>query len=143
MLVCRCAILMVELDSQPRFDLADLLAGGGGVVNRPRWLGRAPHLDEPVVLDLGDIALLEALPDQRWVARESLEAEHGALRVEGLLRRGLLLGDTADFAELRERDASYREVPWWPPAAVAHAQGRWTGNDVERRRAEGRVLPGA
>ena len=139
----RCGILLVELDSRPRFTFAGLLAGGNGIDSAPRWLGRAPHLDEPVVLQLDDLALLQQLDPERWVARADLVADHGDDAIARLLAAGLLISDDDGHADARARDDAYRGVPWWPPAAIAHAHGRWTGNDVERRRAEGRVLPGA
>lgn len=138
----RCAILLVELDSRPRFDFASLLAGGNGITTSPRWLGRAPHLDEPVVLQLSDLAVLQGVDAEQWTPYRELVDLHGEQCVARLLALGLLIGDAEQHTSLREREAAYRDVPWWPPAAVAHAQGRWTGNDVERRRAEGRVLPG-
>ena len=44
MFLRRCALLLVELDQEPRFDFASLLRGGDGLDRSARWRVLAPHL---------------------------------------------------------------------------------------------------
>ncbi|HEX5693462.1 MAG TPA: putative peptide maturation dehydrogenase [Arenimonas sp.] len=128
----RCAHLAVTLDTQPRFAFAALLSGGDGLDRRPRWLAHAPHLPDPVTVDLAMLALLEALDDD-WRPRAELEAQFAPALVARLVATGLLLDDGPDSARDRDADQATRDIAWWPPALMAQAQGAWAGVDIEQR----------
>ena len=134
-------MLFVELDEQPRFELAVLLAGGDGIGGAPRWLAHAPHLDAPVEVNLAQLAVLQSVPRDEALDLAALQARHGEAPLRALLEAGLLLADTSDPAGLA-RDAAAREVHWWPQALLAHAGGAWTGVDVQSRREAG-LMPSA
>ena len=131
----RCAHLMVELESEPRFDFNDLLAGGDGLDRRAAWLAHAPHLPGPVPVTLAMLAVLEAVDAEAWQPREELEARFGAAMIAGLLDAGLLLGEAATPAAAA--DDAARAVAWWPPALLAQSRGAWRDVDVERRGEDG------
>jgi putative peptide maturation dehydrogenase len=137
--VRRCTGLFVELDEQPRFDLAGLLAGSDGLDRRPRWLAHAPALAQPVEVTLAQLALLQRLPAETTVARAALAADADV--VDGLLASGLLLAAAGTgAADLRDRAA--REMHWWPPALLAQTAGAWSDIDVAARREVG-AMPSA
>ena len=121
--------LLVQRRDRPEFSLEDLLRGGAGLHREPEWLALAPHLAEPQVLGLEDLAVLDTVPAE-GLAREELEARCNPQRVEALVASGLLIGDHPAHADLRERERRLRELAWWTPSAVAHAFGRWSGVDV-------------
>lgn len=131
----RCAHLMVELESEPRFDFNDLLAGGDGLDRRAAWLAHAPHLPGPVPVTLAMLAVLEAVDAEAWQPRADLEARFGAERVAALVDAGLLLDQSPTPAAAA--DAAARDVAWWPPALLAQSRGAWRDVDVERRGEEG------
>ena len=143
MRVRRCAHLMIELDQEPRFDVAMLLAGGDGLDRAPRWLAFAPHLPEPVPVTLDALALLQTVPRDDWTTVAALSAEHGAAAVDALLATGLLIGDDDAAADGRARDAAVRDVAWWTPALVAQAHGGWEEVDIEDRRGRGLTMSSA
>ena len=87
----RCAHLMVELESEPRFDFNDLLTGGDGLDRRAAWLAHAPHLPGPVPVTLAMLAVLEAVDAEAWKPRAELEARFGAEVIATLVDLGLLL----------------------------------------------------
>jgi putative peptide maturation dehydrogenase len=136
MLLKRCAVTFVELDQEPRFDLASVLGGGNGVDRSPRWLAHAPHLREPVVVDTGQLAVLQRISRDEPASRADLEAAHGEATIRTLLAAGLLLGDESDPDHLR-RDTNVREVPWWGPALIAQNAGGWDDIDVQALREHG------
>jgi putative peptide maturation dehydrogenase len=132
--------VFVELDDQPRFDFATLLAGSDGLDRTPRFLAYAAHLDQPVPVDVVQLVLLQklsALASSDW---QALCAEHDASALQGLLDLGLLIGEHADHDALRDRDVALRDVAWWPPAAIAHAHGRWQDVDIQARNEQGLML---
>lgn len=133
----RCAIVFAALDDSPAFDLDSLLAGGDGLAGSARWRVMAPHLSEPVEVDAGMLDLLARLPRDEAVARGALEAAHGAAMIDRLCAAGLLLeaGDAPGAAA----DAGFREVAWWPAAAMAHYAGAWASVDVQAEREAGRM----
>jgi putative peptide maturation dehydrogenase len=123
-------ILLVQRREAKDFDLADLLRGGVGVVSASQWVALAPHLDAEVVLELDDLAILDALPGEGSLPREALLARFDERRVDALVEAGLLLGEHEAHARLRERDAQLRATAWWAPAAVVQVFGRWADVDV-------------
>jgi putative peptide maturation dehydrogenase len=123
-------ILLVQRREAKDFDLTDLLRGGAGVVSTSQWVALAPHLDQEVKIELDDLAILDALPGEGTIPRESLLASFDERRVDALIEAGLLRGEHEAHAAFRERDARLRATAWWAPAAVVQAFGRWLDVDV-------------
>lgn len=139
MFLRRCAHLFVELDQEPRFEFATLLQGGDGLDRSARWRALSPHLAEPVTVSLAQLAILQGCAKDALLGYESLVAEHAEDDVRQLLESGLLMrADGADDGTAR--DATLREVAWWPPAAVAQAHGGWDGIDIQARNEVGLML---
>lgn len=136
----RCAHLMVELDQAPRFEFSTLLAGGDGIDRSPRWLAHAPHLPEPVVVGVADLAVLEAIGPEDWQPEERLVSVHGRDAIDRLRSTGLLVGDAPGPDPARELDDTARDIAWWTPALVAQAHGAWESIDIEARNARGQML---
>tara|TARA_R110002020_G_scaffold15245_7_gene54372 strand:+ start:7101 stop:8279 length:1179 start_codon:yes stop_codon:yes gene_type:complete len=135
----RCQHLFVELDQEPRFAFDTLLAGGDGMDRSPRWLAYAAHLDEPVPVALGQLALLQAVP-RDWTDEASLCDRHGEAAVHSLLALGLLISDADEHAGWRDRDDATRDIAWWPPALMAQAHGGWRDLDIQARGEQGLML---
>jgi putative peptide maturation dehydrogenase len=141
MFLRRCAYLLVELDQEPRFEFASLLSGGDGLDRAARWQAMAPHLAEPVTVSLAQLAILQDCDRDASLALDELVARHGEDEVRHLLDAGLLLrGDADDDDAVAARDATLRDIAWWPPAAVAQAHGGWEGIDIEARNEVGLML---
>ena len=136
----RCAMLLIELDQQSRFEFATLLAGGDGLDRRPRWLAYAPHLETPVEVNVAEMAALETIAAQEWVLADTLREAHGAAVIDGLLAKALLLGDHAAHEALRACDERAHSIAWWPPAAIAQAQGGWSEIDIQARDERGLMM---
>jgi putative peptide maturation dehydrogenase len=137
----RCAQLFVELDQEPRFDFTTLLHGGDGLDRSARWLAFAPHLREPVAVTLAQLAILEGCDREKGAAVDELVAAHGEPAVRELADAGLLLPvEPAPDDDRAARDATLREIAWWPPAAVAQAHGGWDGIDIQARNEVGLML---
>ena len=134
--VRRCAITFVELDQEPRFDLPSVMRGGDGVDRGARWLAHAPHLPEPVVVELAQMQVLQQVPRDADVPLDELAAAHGEAVVRSLLAAGLLLGTDSDAA-WRRRDDAIRAVPWWGPAVIAQNAGAWRDIDIQALRDAG------
>jgi putative peptide maturation dehydrogenase len=135
----RCAQLFVELDQEPRFEFATLLRGGDGLDRSARWRAMAPHLGEPVTVSLAQLAILQQCEVERPLDYEALVEDHAEEDVRLLIEAGLLMrmGVEDDRAT---RDATIRDIAWWPPAAVAQAQGGWDGIDIQARDEAGLML---
>jgi len=129
MRLTRPAHLLVQCRDRPEFSLDSLLRGGAGLVERSEWLALAPHLDAPVPLCLDALAVLDAVPPE-GIEAERLRQLADPAQVDHLVEVGLLLADDDRHAALRERESRWRGTPWWTPAAVAQAFGRWQGVDV-------------
>jgi len=123
-------VLLIQRRDVPEFSLEDLLTGGAGVLDTSQWVAFAPHLDEEVVVELEDIAILDAVPEAGTVTRDELAGRFEAARIDVLVAAGLLISDAEAHAGLRARDAGWRDTPWWGPAAVVQAFGRWRDVDV-------------
>jgi putative peptide maturation dehydrogenase len=123
-------ILLIQRRDRPEFSLEDLLSGGAGVVSRNEWVALAPHLGREVVLELADLAAIDALSADAPVDRSELDARFGEARINSLIDAGLLIGDHPQHAPLRAREQVLRDTAWWAPAAVAHTFGRWQGVDT-------------
>ncbi len=130
MLLRRPTLLFLQCRERPEFRLDDLLGGGSGVVRRDEWLALAPHLESEVVLEDSDVAVFSAVTPGQARSHAELSAEFGWERIDRLVAAGLLIGDHAGHADLRERERALGEVDWWGPAALAQIFGRWQGVDV-------------
>jgi len=126
----RCATLWLEPREIAHFELDDLLAGGTGVVSRLQWFAHAPQLPAPVEVDAADVALLGGMSPLDWIAVAPLRERHGAARVRGLLKAGLLVGSTKPWAAQRDIDERFRGQHWHGLASVWHAASRWDGIDA-------------
>ncbi len=140
MFVQRCTQLMIELDAEPRFALESLLSGGNGLDSTPRWMAYAAHLEAPVEVSLAEMQALQSISPKIPSPYAELVDSHGETLLCGLLQKGLLLGDEPEHAQLRERDQVLRDVAWWPPAAIAMANGRWKEVDIGARNERGLMM---
>jgi putative peptide maturation dehydrogenase len=141
MFLRRCAQLLVELDQEPRFEFTTLLRGGDGLDRSTRWIAFAPHLREPVPVTLAQLAVLAACDKEQPAALDGLIEAHDERDVRALVDAGLLLPVEADPQDDRAaRDATMRDVAWWPPAAIAQAHGGWDGIDIQARNEVGLML---
>ncbi|GAP64854.1 hypothetical protein MBSD_n0136 [Mizugakiibacter sediminis] len=140
MRIRRCVTLVIEPRERIEFDLGVLLAGETGVVSRLEWVALAPHLDDEQVLADVEVAALGAISPTQWADREALAQRHSDAVLDGLLAKGLLVGEEATASDdAAARDAALRGAHWRGLSAVAHRFGRWRGidsNEVERRFAE-------
>lgn len=140
MQIRRCAVAWLEPREVAQFELADLLAGGTGIVSRLCWFAHAPHLPAAVEIDAGHVPLLGALGAADWIEREGLDARFGADAVDRLLDAGLLLAQADDdHADGVHADDAFRAIGWHPPAAVAHMAARWEAIDGPTGMAEAGV----
>jgi putative peptide maturation dehydrogenase len=140
MLIQRCAQLMIELDSEPRFAFETLLSGGDGLDRSPRWMAYAAHLDLPIEVNLAELQALQDIPTDKPCEHSELISRHEHTLIESLLNKGLLISDEQKHAAWRERDQVVRDVAWWPPAAMAMAHGRWLDNDIGARNERGLMM---
>lgn len=140
MLIQRCTHMMMELDSEPRFAFSSLLSGGSGMEDAPRWMAYAAHLDAPVQVELAELQALQNVGVKTSHEYSELVEIHGETIINLLLEKGLLLNDQEQHTTLRERDRILRDVAWWPPAAIAMANGRWKEIDIDARTKRGLIL---
>lgn len=140
MQVRRCAVLFVELDQEPRFDFTTLLRGGDGLDRSVRWLAYAPHLEQPLPVTLAQLAVLEQTQRDTVAELDELVRQHGEASVLALLDAGLLLDSDRLDSPQQQRDATVRDVAWWPPALIAQSHGGWDGVDVQARNEAGMML---
>lgn len=134
MQIRRCAVVWLEPLEVARFELADLLRGGPGVVSRLTWHAHAPHLAQPLELDVAAVGVLGALGPVDWVPLEEFVATHGAVIVDLLLEQGMLIKDEARHEASTSNtsansDERLRSVHWHPAAAVAHMASCWHAVD--------------
>jgi putative peptide maturation dehydrogenase len=130
-LVRRCAVLMIEPRERLLPDLHGLLSGASPFRAEMSCVALAPHLDGAIELDVEELAALARIGETPWVALEGLAAMFPPGVVDRLLRKGLLLGDGAVHAQLRERDDAMREGHWRSLSAVAHYFSRWSDTGVD------------
>ena len=126
----RCAVLVLEPRETLTLDALGLLAGESAVTANVRLFALAPHLDEAIEITVAELAPLAAIGESIWQMRATLDALYGLDTIARLLARGLLIGDGAADAAMRERDARIRETYWSSLPAVAHAFGRWRAEHV-------------
>lgn len=123
----RCAVLYLEPREELSINWKSVLSGGNALGASTRWVALAPHLDLEIDVSAEQLAALGALSQTVWIARADAEQRFGEALVAGLLERGLLIGDTPQYAAQRERDDTLRNTYWRPLSALAHTFGRWRG----------------
>lgn len=115
------AFLYVE-DSR-LLDVAALFAGGDAVRSGdPQLLALAVLTGERHRLTRADLDLLLSVPAERWIAADA--------RHDALARKGLLISDDPELADLRERDEALSANEWNLYAALFHHMTRWSGVDI-------------
>ena len=128
MRIRRCGVVYLEPRESVRFDLADLLGGGDGVVREMGWVALAPHTGREHALDPDECGLLGHLSPQRWLELETFPA--GAqLALVRLVRAGLVVTDDPAHAEHLRQDDALRGAHWHPISALAHGLTRWSETD--------------
>src|SRR5688572_11876830 len=73
----RCTSFHAWLEDDAHFDIGAVLAGGDGLVRRPRWMAVAPDVPVPREVSLADLAVLEAVSADAALDRDALAAGHG------------------------------------------------------------------
>jgi putative peptide maturation dehydrogenase len=137
-LIRRCAAVFVELSVCQKVCLSNLLQGGNGLEDLTKWLAYAPHLDEAVELQTNEVLALKEISSETYVPREELESGFGHA-IDVLLKSGLLI-ESGSNSYAYSRDQSFREIAWWPLAAVAAAHCRWRDVRIDELRAQGRAV---
>jgi putative peptide maturation dehydrogenase len=127
MKIRRCAVLYLESREELSIDWRTVLSGGGALAGSSHWVALAPHLDQELPIDAAELAALGAISHTVWRERSSAEQAFGEVCVARLLERGLLIGDTPQYAAQRARDDTLRDAHWRPLSALAHTFGRWRG----------------
>jgi putative peptide maturation dehydrogenase len=133
---------MIEPREELELDVAGLFSGTRAVRPRIRMIALAPHAGEEIALDEAEVAALARVGETEWIERGVLAESVPDAVIESLLAKGLLVGDGAADAPLRERDETVRGVHWKPLSAVAHAFSRWheAGVDEDVRITRHRTL---
>jgi putative peptide maturation dehydrogenase len=127
MRIRRCGILLIEPRERVEFDFDSLLTGGNGLRAERQWIALAPHLEQERILSAEEVVLLGTVPSHEWTELDIFVARHNRALLDGLLAKGLLIGDALALKDMRARDDALRATHWYAPAAVAHAFGRWQG----------------
>jgi putative peptide maturation dehydrogenase len=127
MRIRRCNILFIEPRERVEFDFDSLLTGGNGLRAERQWIALAPHLERECALSAEEVVLLGTVSSYEWTEMAVLVARHDRALVDGLVAKGLLIGDRSDLMDARARDDNLRASYWPGPAAVSHAFGRWQG----------------
>lgn len=130
-------MLHVELDDAPRFQVETLFMGGDGLDRTPRWVAHGPTLASPVEVSLAQLSVLSELGAGQTADYASLVAAHGDALIAPLLASGVLMPETGGDPVAQARDRHACDVPWWPPALVAHHAGTWRDVDIEERQEAG------
>lgn len=125
----RPSLLMIQREDPPALSMQQLLSDDDAPSG---WRALAPHLGREVPLQLADLAVFDGMAVGAWVDSKDLCARFGTDRIHFLVEAGLLIGDHAAHADVRECEATLVETGWWTPAAVAHSFSRWQGVDVDR-----------
>ena len=136
MKVRRCAVVFIEMRERLDFDLGRLVAGGTGVENVLEQIALAAHLDEEILLDADQVSALAAFSPEHWIEFESACKSRSQQLIDGLLAKGLLIGDDASHSKLREQDEQVRSSHWRGLSAALHRHTRWHAIDTleaERR----------
>jgi len=133
----RPAHLRFEYRESPEISLASLVSGAPGLPEG-RWLATAAHFDDEIEVDLQDLALFAAIPEQ-GIAASEIAAQFGVDRLQRLLTSGVLLSDADEHGAHAATDEAVRAANWWGPSAIVQRLSRWDGIDVgEIEAAEGK-----
>ncbi|HEX5124438.1 MAG TPA: putative peptide maturation dehydrogenase [Rhodanobacteraceae bacterium] len=138
----RCGIVMIEPREEHELDLAGLFSGTHATRTRVKLFALAPHAGDEIELDEAEAAALGRIGDTDWVDRDALARRVPETVIDGLLAKGLFIGDGEADAAMRERDETLRGVHWKPLSAIAHAFSRWheAGVDEDVRITRHRTL---
>jgi len=130
--------LLLEPRERVSFGIAAILRGRAEVESEVSWVALAAHLEQAVVVDADERALLCATSAYRW--HQPSPEQLGSAACRRLLELGLLLGDQPAHAGPRALDQTVRDMHWWLPAAIMHRHSRWQGVDsVDEMHAQGLV----
>jgi putative peptide maturation dehydrogenase len=127
MRIRRCSILLIEPRERVEFDFDSLLTGGNGLRAERQWIALAPHLEQECILSAEEVLLLGSVSSHEWTKLDILLARHNRELLDGLVAKGLLIGDASSSMDVRARDDALRATHWYASAAVVHAFGRWQG----------------
>lgn len=132
MRVRRCWHLLCEPVQTLQLDVAALFSGAGQPLLNAlcQWQALAAHLDGPIVVDAQQLELLGNLDRSCWTNLQALPDT-----ARQLFEAGLLLAED-DVRPCAMRDLQLRQAHWWGPAAVLHAQSRWSAQDSVQQLAE-------
>lgn len=125
MRIRRCSTLFIEPRELVEFDFDSLLTGGNGLRAERQWIALAPHLEQERILSAEEVVLLGTVPSHEWTELDIFVARHNRELLDGLVAKGLLIGEALPLIDMRTRDDALRATHWYAPAAVAHAFGRW------------------
>lgn len=127
MRIRRCSVLFIEPRERLEFDFDSLLAGGNGLRAERQWIALAPHLEQECILSAEEVVLLGTVPSHEWTALDIILAGYNRELFDGLIAKGLLIGDALPLTDMRARDDALRASNWHAAAAMTHAFGRWQG----------------
>ena len=131
----RCASVFVELSVEQEVNLRNVLCGGNGIQKCTRWRAYAPHLDEAIEISTDELLALKQVSPDEFRPHDELKSEYGDA-IERLLAKGLILeAENGNSAQLR--DQSFRDVAWWPLAALTATHGRWHNIRLDELRSTG------
>ena len=131
MQIRRCAVLYIEPREDLGIDWAALFSGVSALGATMRWIALAPHTGVECEIDAGELGLLGSIGQTQWIERAECEQRAAPGAIERLLGIGLLIGDSPEYAALRERDETLRGQHWRPMSALVHAFSRWEGMKVD------------
>ncbi|KAF1697428.1 putative peptide maturation dehydrogenase [Pseudoxanthomonas daejeonensis] len=128
MRIRRCGVVYLEPRESVRFDLANLLEGGNGVVRDMGWIALAPHTGREHSLDPKECKLFGQLSPQKWVELETFPDE-SQLALARLVHAGLVVADDPAHAYYLRQDDALRSAHWHPLSALVHGLTRWSETD--------------
>lgn len=134
----RCAQLQFCVEQSKTLDFAALLSGRSAVSVRNVRQALAAHLDQPVEIGAAEMQALAELDCETWSPCDALVATHGAVCIDDLLAKQLLLAEDDD-SPAAQRDRDLRASHWHGGAAIAHAMSRWSHNDSIAAQRESRL----
>ena len=128
-MVRRTPYAFLYLEDDYRFDVESLLRGEAPPpAQEARIVALALLTGERHRLSREELGVLMAVPAERWVSGEELDAEV----VRTLVERGLLVSDAEEEspALLRERDEALSANQWNLYAALYHYMTQWSGVEL-------------
>ncbi len=132
---------MIEPREQIVLDLGGLFGGGQAVRPAQQWVALAAHLDDELVVDADDLAVLGHIGNSAWQHRAELPADIDPAVIDRLLDAGLLIDEDETRTNHRQRDDAVRAGHWRALPALDHAHSRWShqrhGESTRRARERG------